>query len=502
MSSFSDWFGSLWTGLFSSSESNTNRMNKNRSSSTAVNLTFPTTVNYDLAMGLYYNTVAGYKLGAHLCYAPISIPLAFMGFPHFDLDDWDAVNNREFWEDKFKFYNEKYIIKKQEIQKLCHIAGTIGIFPWFDSAAGYVKWNFIKPEYVSKVLIDITTKELSGIITSINYQFNYEDGKNYYFEETTKYTKDKIITTRIGEVPPGIRTGEIRRNPTKMLPVFFTNNKEPGEFEGHSDLERILPIIKAYSEINLRAHEEAMNMKTKLIQGVEDYKKWMTNNGFTDVDDISIENIDFVFNKAGVETTEVQVPKNLIDNHIKLMNLDFWGIVQGSGLPEICWGLKMEGNHASAAEQMGIFLSFIGSRQIQVNNSYQELMEATLLLEAIAYNQTPPEGFVNIWNDLDSLTEVERSEIWKNYSDGIQKLSDSQAIDLEGVHTLLKELTGGKITSDFDDFRKQIEEYGTMKAFLDQDFGGMRDFTEAGAGAEDKDIIPAKSEKQQSNGVK
>ena len=35
----------------------------------------------------------------------------------------------------------------------------------------------------------------------------------------------------------------------------------------------------------------------------------------------------------------------------------FRKIVEGSGIPEICWGVKVEGNLASAEEQMGLLVS-------------------------------------------------------------------------------------------------------------------------------------------------
>lgn len=505
MPTFSGWINtiqSLWASLFSSSTtSESNSMTRTRGGNTAYNLTFPDTVNYDLAMDLYYNTRSGYKLGAFFCHSIIFIPMAFMGFPHFDIEEIEKTPDQEFWTERLDFYNEKYFMNKQQIQKLCHIAGTILIYPWFDLKAGYVKWLFIKPKYITDVFVNPDTHELTGIVTTINYTFYGEDGKYYYFTEKKKFTAKKIITTRTGNIPPNVRELEIRKNPAGILPVVFTNDVEPGEFEGHSEFERILPIVKAYSEINLRAHEEAANMKAKLIQNVDDYKTWMKNNGFDDISDVSIENVDFIINKGDTEKTEIIVPKNLIDNHIKLMNLDFWGVVEGSGIPEICWGLKTEGNHASAKEQMMVFLSYVSLKQKQVENPYLDLINATFKLEAIAYNQTPPEDVINRWNELDAMTEVERSEIFSNWATGLQKLIDSHAIDLQGVHEILLSLTKDLITSDFEEFKKQLTEYGTLRGFLDAGFNGQMDFQdqEMDLAAADQ---PPKAEKMQRNGVK
>ena len=115
-------------------------------------------------------------------------------------------------------------------------------------------------------------------------------------------------------------------------------------------------------------------------------------------------------------------------------------------------------------------------------------------MEALANNQVKPEGIINIWNDLESMTEVERSTIFDNYATGVQKLLDSYSIDLQTAHKLLRELTKGIVTSDYDDFKKQIEEYGSMKSFLEQEYINMR--------LKPDNQNKTKSEKQQRNGKK
>jgi len=491
LNSYSDWFSNIWSTLFpsgtSSTSSTTNRIIHSRGSTASVDLTFPNTVNYDLAMDLYYNRKAGYKLGAFFCYSIIAIPLTFMGFPHFDVEEWDKVNNAEYWQKRFEFYNKKLMMKKQAIQKLCHITGTIGIFPWFDSKAGYVKLYFIKSKYIIDIYMNPDTQELTGIKTKIDYSFVWDDGKEYWFTETKIYTKSKIITTRTGTRPPGIRGSEIKKNPIGILPVIFANDREEGEFEGHSDFERITPLIKVYAEVNLRAHEEAANIKAKLVQQVNNKDAWLEANGYTKLSEVSVENNDFVINVGEEEKTEIIVPENLIDNHIKLMNVDFWNIVQTSKIPEIFWGLEASGNYASAGKQDKFGLAFVRAKQKQIDQEYVELLEAIMTLDAMAYNQRPPENMVCTWDDFDSLTETERAEVFDKWCSGIQKLSDAHAIDLEGVHQILFELTKGLITEKFDDFKKQIEEYGTMKAFLEQEFMSMRDFKENGNTEENQD---------------
>ena len=482
INSYSDWFNNIWSTLFPTgtdvtATTQTNRITHSRGSQATVDLTFPDTVNYDLAMQLYYNTKAGYKLGAFFCSSIIDLPLTFMGIPHFDCEDWDIVNNPEWWQERFDFYNKKLMMDKQDIQKLCHITGTVGIFPWFDSKTGYVKLYFIKSKYITDIFVDPDRQELTGIKTEIMYTFVWDDGKEYRFTEKKTYTKSKIMTTRTGALPGKLRNTEIRRNPTGTLPVFFANNKEKGMFEGHSDFEKVISLIKAYSEVNLRAHQEAANMKAKLLQTIKDKDAWLEANGYTDVDEISIENKDFVLNVAEEEKTEILVPQNLIDNHLKLLKLDFWNIAETSKIPEIFWGKEASGNYASAGKQDKYGLAFIKKKQQNIDNPYLELLDGIVRLDAMAYNRQPIESknLLCSWNDFDSVTEVEKAEIFDKWCTGLQKLADIHAIDLEGIHQILLGLTNNKITDKFDEFKKQIEEYGTTRAFLEQEYMSMRD---------------------------
>jgi hypothetical protein len=485
-----------------------NNTKKPRNPPEKIDLTFPKTVNAAFLRGLYNNTEPGYRLGAQLCRPPIDVPLAFMGFPHHDISDWDLVDNEKFWQERFVFYNKYYLTTKQTIQFMCHLYGTIGIFPWFDSSAGFVRWKFIRPEYVPDdgVIMDPETEEITGIITDIQYCFLAENGKQYIYREKRQYSERRIVTRRTGDIPPGMRSEVIRNNPSGILPVFFRNNAEPGEFEGHSDLQRIIPHVKGYSQINQTAHEELGNNRTKLVQyTADDVNKWAVNNGFADEDGkldpskINIQDIDLILNLYDKEKSEFIIPVGIVDNHIRLLEVDFKNIYQGSGLPEMLWGGKITGNHATASEQMGVLLSFVNKKQNQADQPYGVLVNATMQLEAMANNQTKPEGIINVWNDLDSLTELERSQIFDNYASGLQKLIDSNSIDLQSTHKILYELTNGLITSDYDDFKKQVLEFGSIRAALEQDYNDLRLAVPLEG---DVRTNQAKSEGEQRNGKK
>jgi hypothetical protein len=474
---FSDWWNgvaaslsNLYSSLFSSSSS-VNRGTVGRSDNARVDLTFPETANYDLLINLYNNTEPGYKLGAFLCAPVIDIPLNFMGFPHFEFED----NQEEFWDEQLEYYNEKFVIIKQNIQLLANLIGTLAVFPWFEASTGRVKWRFIKSKDISDVLIDPSTKQYSGFVTTVYYQFYTMDDKTLYnFKEKTTYTKSKIIVTRSGILPRGITQSVIRKNPTGILPVLFCNRKIEGDFEGHSEIEKIIPLIKAYSQVNKVAHENCLNMKAKLVQEVSDVNTWLSNNGYDDLSEVSIENKDFIVNKAGAEKTEVIVPQHVIENFEKILNIDYWGICQTTGVPEMLWGLQMVGNASSPETQKSSFIAYIGKLQAQYYNPYHELITATLGLIGLAYNMTPPEKINIPWNDIDSLTETERSIIFKNYSDAIMQLLNSKAISRRTAYNILKELLKDKVEISYEDFEAAIKADGELSSYLDQAYYDMK----------------------------
>ncbi len=384
---------------------------------------------------------------------------------------------------------------------MCHRDGTIWKWPWFDSQVNYVRLKTIKPEEISYALMDPDTEEITVLQTSINYQFYDENQKLYNYTETRTYTKKIIQIKRTGSVPSQLNPEDIRRNPLGMLPIRFANNIEPKELEGHSDYERIIPVIKAYSTVNRRAHENEAKMSPKLVQKAMNVNDWKNNNSslFENNEIIDIQSINFIINIEG-EETKFEVPKGLNDNAIILLKNDFKLVVESSHIPEICWGLKTEGNHASAEEQMGMLLSYVSDKQTQADKPYLKLITAIMQLEAIANTRKVPEGIKNTWNDLTSLTDVEKATIFKDIATGLEKLLANYAIDLQSAHKLLYERTNGMITSDFDDFAKQVKEYGTLKAFLEQEYISIRE-TEQQGQTENKDNKSKAGEKGK-NGVK
>ena len=206
------------------------------------------------------------------------------------------------------------------------------------------------------------------------------------------------------------------------------------------------------------------------------------------------------------EKSEFISPNAIVDGHLKLMGNDFKNVIDASTLPEIAFGTKMTGNHAAAEKNMIIFLGFVIKKRNQASEPYTMLVNSIMQLEAMANNQIKPENIILTWNDFNTLTKLEKSQVFKNYADAINVLIDKSGIDLQSVHNALCELTENMVTENYDEFEKQIKEYGSIRALLDSDYMVIREVmpVEGDTMAIDTDTNQdkTKSEKEQRNGKK
>jgi hypothetical protein len=423
------------------------RINKSRRQNNKVDLTFPKTVNTCLTKNLYYNRDPLTKLGAHFARNIINIPLAFMGFPHF----YTTRKVQKFWQDVFTYYNDKSIKIKQDIQRESSRDGTTWIFPRFDIETDWVEWDFLGQ--ASRFFYNSETRKMTAIEFDDQILIQDSVGSTKSITETTRYTKTEIVLTR-----DGVKT--VRRNPTGELPINFVNNGEAGDPEGNSDLEVVYPRIQLYSQLDKKKNEVLLNHDPKWIQYVSDVTQWRTNNGLSEEDlaRFDIEGSDFILNLFDKEKTEYIIPAEIIDAYEKALKTNFHNIVEGSEIPEIVMGLKTEGNHASAEEQIAVFVAFVNMKRNGIKSAYDKLINITFRLMGEAFFKRFNFEIEQTWSDLEMLSRVEKSTLFNNYATGIQKLKSSGLMGKSGTHKILRGVMGDEIIDEFDEFVKDIEE--------------------------------------------
>jgi len=380
--------------------------------------------------GLYYNTLNGYKLAGVFAKNIIDTPIAFCGSPSPQTDDEDIL---EF----MKPYNPDLV----KVLRQSHREGTVWIWPWYDSKEGKVKLRFIQDNWRTETFIDPERDTLDSIITTRNINVLNSSGDTVSVKEKITYTKTKITT-----IYDSVLKSSTRRNILGILPIGFTNMADGGEFTGHSDFTNILPDLMDYHRTALSMSIALNDFRTKLVQTIEgDPDTWAENQGFNDLDDFmtnsSPEKAAMIFNTAGGvgsdgDKTEFITAKGLVDSNIAAMKISYKKIVQGCRVPELFWGLKQEGNHATAEEAMTSLINLVQEKRIQATANFELLINSMIRLDYMSRGQIFTEELSIIWNQLDAVSDVSRSEIFKNFCDGIAKVWTSGVITIKQAYDL------------------------------------------------------------------
>ena len=95
-------------------------------------------VNLALTKGLYHNSYPGLKLAGGLAYAPIAVPVWFMGLPVPGIEKDHAM---EPWVDHIM---RRFSTDMKQIHVQSHRDGTIWIWPKWSTKANEVVWEFIQ----------------------------------------------------------------------------------------------------------------------------------------------------------------------------------------------------------------------------------------------------------------------------------------------------------------------------------------------------------------------
>lgn len=394
---------SFWSNLFKKTEVG----NKTRTGAVdypVVDFTNNIVADVNTTKKLYRNTLPGYKLAGVFAKNIIDTPIAFCGAPSPQTDDEDIIKF-------FKKYNPDFT----KILKQAHREGTVWIWPWFNSKRSEVKLKFIEDNQVSEIEQDPTTDEIVSVTRTRTINL-----KNKSVQEKTVYTRSKITTTY-----DSVYKNSVKRNILGILPINFTNMAEGGEIRGISDYENILPDLQDYHRTALSMSVQLNDFKTKLVQTIEgNPDQWAEDQGFADLNDFIInsspQKVSMIFNGKD-DKTEFLTAKGAIDSNIAALKISYKKIVQGCRVPELFWGLKQEGNHATAEESMTALINLVDEKRIQANANLELLMNSMLRLDLMSRGQVLQEEISLTWNQLDAVSDISRSEIFKNFCDGISK---------------------------------------------------------------------------------
>lgn len=411
--------------------------------------------NAELTQGLYHNSFPGMKLAGSLAYGPIAIPVEFMGVPTPVTEDNDEAQ---------EFLNQMvadFMVKMSNIHTQSHREGTIWIWPKYDAKKKQLLWEFIPDESVSDIIIDINTREIVKIIVDEEITLVTDYNKTEIVRRRREFTE-----TRITESFEGQGISRAFRNPVGILPISFANNKDGEGHRGYSDYERIIADLKDYHDIDYAQSSMLAKFKVKLVQYFgSSVDEWLTNNGFTGLDEVDISTVDLIMNKINEEKTEFVFPVNAYQAYEAGLKRKFKKIVEGSGMPEILWGIATEGNHASAELDMSTFIKYVNGKQTQHTKPYFDLFNASLMIYSMA-GIIPAVPEIKIkWNALNAVGEEVRAKIFGLYAKGISDLINVAGVTKEQLFTIWQALYPDFTNSNLDNFIKGISDMAQHNQF-------------------------------------
>lgn len=454
--------------FFNRTATNENKIRQRRMSRGVVDWTESIVVDRDVTYGLYHNEYNGMKLAGSLAYAPIAVPVWFMGLPVPESDD-------ERVQQMLDSLTEDFSTLMQQIHTECHRDGTIWVWPYFSAEKRKLMWEIIPDTSITTVMRDIKTGDVSKIIAEEQMSISIDDMTTGNVVRKRTFTRDMIKTEWTQSTLIGVTLeNEIIPNIARELPIHFANNADASEVRGHSDYERIIYDLKNYHDIELAQSETLAKFRPKLIINTKQASTWLANNGYNGISDIDVSKADLFLNVEG-ESVDIKFADNAYQAYESALKRTFRKIVEGSVVPEICWGIKVEGNLASAEEQMGLLLLFVEDKRGQKTAAYKRLFTASVRLMSVASMQaTNPEIEVK-WGNLDKLSAKTKAEVFKAFAEGAARLVDGGAATKQQLYELWNNLYPAATIETYDEFVQGLSEMAKHKQFRDADYDMARD---------------------------
>lgn len=467
---------SFWGDFFSwfrGKEETTNPTKQTQRRPQDIDKTESLSVNRALTAGLYHNSYPGLKLAGALAFTPIAVPLWFMGCPTPATDD-DATN------EILKELVEQFYPVMKQINLQCHRDGTIWVFPKFSAKKNTLIWELIQDDTVVDIVKDLETGEPVMIITDEEILLTIGENKTAIVQRKRFYTKDRIEVKWFqgkGSIPEAL-LDQSMRNVAGVLPIPFSNNADSDTIRGHSDYGRIISDLKDYHDIDLKQSGVLAKFEPKLALKVKNVDDWLINNGEQkgSLGTLDVKMRDILF-LVGDEAAEYIFPTNFYEAVEAALKRKYRKVVEGSGVPEILWGTKLEGNSASAAEQMANVVKFIEDKRDQKNTAYAALFSASLVLLNIARFESNQTQVKIEWNTLDALSDEIKAKIFNSFTQGLSFLISTAGATKAMILEIWNRFFPGIAPEKKEDFIKGLSDMAKFKQFLSAEYATVADMT-------------------------
>lgn len=385
---------------------------------------------------IYHGEDNAYNLAAGLIYTPVARPVQLVGNPTPVSDDettQEAVNQIV-----AQFSDEFAVI---ELAKTLH--GTAWRWPRWDAKNNRLVWEMIPDDSVTMIETDIISGEITGIYT--DDQFTIANGPN-----TTQVVRRKrhITAQRIDVQWTGTTSGVQLQDTSQynrfgILPIPFGHDCPQGKWRGYSVIGRTLRLVKAYHDVNRTVCSLLSDFVPKWVQYSSNPKDWFRNNGFSENDGVmeatnAAFSDRFIMNFFDKEKTEfIYLPSNATTQYDARLDKLRQECIAASPVPEIFYGNLATGNESSVTIHKDLAISYIDSLRQENAAPYDDLFNASLtLMGAVDGHKYAPVH--TTYDALDMMSAEERSNVFKNVSQGIQFLVQSCGGTIEDMYYFWK----------------------------------------------------------------
>ncbi len=443
---------------------------KKRTQARAVNRTDSYTVDGDLTHAMYRNTFPGLTFASSLAHPIINIPVSFMGLPEpTPRDEGEEAMAEELTDMVAQFSTELRAIHAQ-----CHRDGTVWILPTWDAKAQRLSWEFIPDASISDIIRDINTGDIQQVWTHERITIAADFGKTATFTRKRKFTRAAIFVTYSdidGTLPQTLRDTTIR-NAHGVLPIPFANNADHGDVRGHSDFERIMPLLKQYHDLSEASAVALARFSPKLVINTKDPETWETESESADISEISLMTIEPEGKVSLLTPDRVSEPFLAKQKQLFLM------ILESVGIPELFFGGMASGNHASVEESMTSLIKLVKAKQNAKNKAYIALFTASLIIQRRATINTAEVSEITMgWGELDGISQKTKSEILTNFTTGISKAMQANSMTPQQMYELWRGTYPDETETTYELFLENLKETAAINQMAAMSYAEGIDFT-------------------------
>jgi hypothetical protein len=176
-------------------------------------------------------------------------------------------------------------------------------------------------------------------------------------------------------------------------------------------------------------------------------------------------------NKFEEEKTDFAFPSTTaFEPREAALRRKFRKIVEGSGIPEIIWGVKTEGNHASSEEQRDTFVKYVEAKREQLTGPYTDLFNISIRLMSLAGEIANIPEIEIKWNELSAISEETKAKIFESFAKGVNSLVSSAGFTKEQLFKLWVDMYPSATENDVEEFIIGLSKMAAHNQYKNSDY--------------------------------